>query len=49
MDGIQIYPKGVKKLQTELKPNKASGPDNTQSCFLKECAEDPTPAITLLS
>ena len=36
------------KLQKEIKPHEAGGPDNTPDLFLKECAEDFAPVITTI-
>ena len=40
-----ITPEGVKKLLSDLKPNKASGPDQLPATFLKECAKELAPIL----
>ena len=48
MPNIVITISGVLKLLQNLKPNKASGPDNIPAKFLKENAEELAPALTSL-
>ena len=43
-----INNKGVLKLLKDLNPHKDQGPDAILSCFLKECAEEIAPALTLI-
>ena len=47
MRSFTINNKGVLKLLKDLNPHKAQGPDVIPSCFLKECAEETAPALTL--
>ena len=46
---ITMHPNGVRKLLRNLKPNKATGPDNISPRFLKEMAEPLTPILVLQS
>jgi hypothetical protein len=48
MQNITITENGVYKLLRNIKPHKATGPDNIQARYLKELALDLTPAITFL-
>ena len=48
MPNIVIKTPGVQKLLRNLKPNKASGPDNIPAKFIKENAEELAPALTSL-
>ena len=48
MPNIVITIPGVQKLLKNLKPNKASGPDNIPSKFLRETAAELAPALTSL-
>ena len=45
---IQINVGGVKKLLNNLKPNKASGPDNIEARFLRITSDQLSPALTLI-
>ena len=45
---INVHPNGVKKLLRNLKPHKATGPDDISPRFLKEMAEPLTPILTLI-
>ena len=45
---IIVHTPGVAKLLSELKPHKASGPDEISSKLLKECAQEIVPAFSLL-
>lgn len=46
MDNIVISPRGVHKLLSNLNAHKATGPDAISARFLKELAEEITPALT---
>lgn len=46
MDNIVISPRGVHKLLSNLNACKATGPDAISARFLKELAEEITPALT---
>jgi hypothetical protein len=48
MQNITITGNGVYKLLRNIKPHKATGPDNIQARYLKELALELTPAITFL-
>ena len=48
MQNITITENGVYKLLRNIKPHKATGPDNIQARYLKELALELTPAITFL-
>ena len=48
MRSFTINTKGVLKLLNDLNPHKAQGPDAIPSHFLKECAEEIAPALTLV-
>ena len=48
MRSFTINNKGVLKLLKDLNPHKAQGLDAIPSCFLKECAEEIAPALTLV-
>ena len=48
MPDISVGISGVRKLLGDLKPNKASGPDNIQSQFLRIAAEELAPALTVI-
>ena len=43
-----VYPNGVRKLLRNLKPHKATGPDDISPRFLKEMVEPLTPILTLI-
>ena len=45
---ITVHPNGVRKLLRNLKPHKATGPDDISLRFLKEMAEPLTPILTLI-
>ena len=45
---IRVHPNGVRKLLKNLKPHKATGPDDISQRFLKEIAEPLTPVLTLI-
>ena len=45
---IKIHPEGVSQLLPNLKPYKASGPDNLLSYFLKEVANEIAPSLCLI-
>ena len=45
---IKVHPNGVRKLLKNLKPRKATGPDDISLRFLKEMAEPLTPILTLI-
>ena len=45
---ITVHPNGVRKLLRNLKPHKATGPDDISPRFLKEMAEPLTPTLTLI-
>ena len=45
---ITVHPNGVRKLLRNLKPHKATGPDDISLRFLKEMAEPFTPILTLI-
>ena len=45
---ITVHPNGVRKLLRNLKPHKATGPDDISLWFLKEMAEPLTPIVTLI-
>ena len=45
---ITVRPNGVRKLLRNLKPHKATGPDDISPRFLKEMAEPLTPILTLI-
>ena len=45
---IRVHPNGVRKLLKNLKPHKATGPDDISPRFLKEMAEPLTPVLTLI-
>ena len=45
---ITVHPNGVRKLPRNLKPHKATGPDDISQRFLKEMAEPLTPILTLI-
>ena len=48
MTAFTISSNGVLKLLRNLNPHKAQGPDDITSRFLKECAEEIAPALTLV-
>ena len=48
MGDIWISVGGVAKLLSAVKPHKASGPDNIPARFLKECAREIAPALSLV-
>lgn len=48
MPEITVTVNGVKKLLSKINPYKASGPDNVPARFLKELANEISPALTLL-
>jgi hypothetical protein len=48
MQNITITENGVYKLLRNIKPHKATGPDNILARYLKELALELTPAITFL-
>ena len=48
MPSITITPEGVKKLLSDLKPNKASGPDQLPARFRKECAKELAPILSAI-
>ena len=48
MQNITITENGVYKLLRNIKPHKATGPDNIQARYLKELALELTPTITFL-
>ena len=48
MPGFKIHQTGVQKLLANLKPNKATGPDDIPPRILKETAEEITPILTLI-
>ena len=48
MEPISINPEGVKNLLDNLEANKASGPDQIPSRFLKTFANNITPSLTLI-
>ena len=48
MHSFTITCEGVKKLLSNLDPHKAIGPDSIPSRFLKEYADEITPALTLI-
>ena len=48
MEPITICPNGIFKLLSNLKPGKASGPDDTPARFLRDFATPLTPSLTLL-
>ena len=43
---IRVHPNGVRKLLKNLKPHKATGPDDISPKFLKEIPEPLTPVLT---
>ena len=45
---IRVHANGVRKLLKNLKPHKATGPDDISQRFLKEIAEPLTPVLTLI-
>ena len=45
---IRVHPNGVPKLLKNLKPHKATGPDDISQRFLKKIAEPLTPVLTLI-
>jgi len=45
---IHIHPDGVSQLLHNLKPHKAAGPDNFPSYFLKEVANEISPALSII-
>ena len=45
---IHVNPNGVRKLLRNLKPHKATGPDDISPRFLKEMADPLTPILTLI-
>ena len=45
---ISVHPNGVRKLQRNLKPHKATGPDDILLRLLKKMAEPLTPILTLI-
>ena len=45
---IRVHPNGVRKLLKNLKPQKATGPDDISQRFLKEIPEPLTPVLTLI-
>ena len=45
---IKVHPNRVRKLLKNLKPHKATGPDDISPRFLKEMAETLTPILTLI-
>ena len=48
IENITIGCQGIRKILHQLKPKKASGPDNIQARFLKETADELAPAISTL-
>ena len=48
MPDIYVTKEGVTKLLRKLNPYKASGPDGIPARFMKECAIEIAPALTLL-
>ena len=48
MKEIKISEKGVLKLLLDIKPNKATGPDEIPAAMLKTAAEELTPILTKL-
>ena len=48
MERIQVQVKGVEKLQQNLKPHKATGPDSIPSFLLKSTAHELAPILTRL-
>ena len=48
MPEFQINVSGVNKLLDNLRPNKASGPDNIQARFLRVTSDQLSPALTLI-
>ena len=48
MKSFSISKEGVKKLLINLDPHKATGPDSIPSRFLKDYAEEISPALTLI-
>ena len=45
---ITVHPNGVRKLLRNLRPHKATGPDDISPRLLKEMAEPLTPILTLI-
>ena len=48
MDPIKISPTGVAELLSNIKPFKASGPDNIPAYLLKELASQIAPSLTVV-
>ena len=48
MAEIEVSEEGVLKLLKNLNPHKASGPDQIPSRFLKECAKELAPYLTII-
>ena len=48
MQNIEFTIEGVTKLLSNLKPNKAGGPDKITARFLKEMASALAPSLTLI-
>jgi hypothetical protein len=45
---IKITQDGVAKLLRNINPSKASGPDNIPNRVIKQCADNPAPALTII-
>lgn len=48
MHDILVNENGISKLLTNLKPHKASGPDNIHAKILKECSKTISPILTII-